>query len=79
MITVALSPKHFAERLNNCLDDNGAPAQVRERAVILNRMLDISKQQAWSLLEGHQLPNSDLLQRIANEFEVDAQWLSGEK
>jgi hypothetical protein len=71
--------KHFAERLNNCLDDTGAPIQVRERAAILSRVLDIPKQQAWSLLEGNQLPDTNLLQRIANEFEVDPQWLSGEK
>lgn len=79
MIIVAVTAKHFAERLNNCLDDTGAPMQVRERAAILSRVLDIPKQQAWSFLEGHQLPDSHLLQRIANEFEVDPKWLSGEK
>lgn len=73
------SAKHFAERLNNCLDDNGAPCAVRERSVILGKMLDIPKQQAWSLLEGHQLPDPVLLQKIAHEFEVDPQWLSGDK
>lgn len=74
-----LGAKHFAERLNSCLDDTGAPIQTRERALILSKMLDIPKQQAWSFLEGHQLPEPDLLQRIASEFEVDPQWLSGEK
>lgn len=79
MIIVPQTAKHFAERLNNCLDDTGAPMQARERAAILSRVLDIPKQQAWSLLEGHQLPDTALLQRIAAEFEVDPQWLSGEK
>lgn len=73
------SAKHFAERLNSCLDDTGAPATIRERSVILGKMLDISKQQAWSLLEGYQLPDQSLLQKIAHEFEVDPKWLSGEK
>lgn len=76
---MTLGPKHFSERLNSCLDDTGAPIQTRERALILSRMLDIPKQQAWGFLEGHQLPDSDLLRRIANEFEVDPEWLSGEK
>jgi hypothetical protein len=70
--------KHFAERLNSCLDDSGAPSQIRERSVVLGKMLDIPKQQAWSLLEGHQLPNQELLLKIASEFEVDPKWLSGE-
>lgn len=73
------SAKHFAERLNSCLDDNDAPAQIRDRAAILGKMLDISKQQAWVLLEGHTLPDSSLIQKIANEFDVDPKWLSGEK
>lgn len=71
--------KHFAERLNHCLDETGAPTQVRERSVILGKVLDISKQQAWNLLEGQQLPELTLLQKIAEEFEVDPKWLAGEK
>lgn len=76
---VIQNARQFAERLNHCLDENEAPRQIRERAVILSKLLDISKQQAWSLLEGHQLPDNALLQRIAVEFEVDIQWLSGDK
>lgn len=76
---MAQSAKHFAERLNKCLDDADAPAQVRERSVILSKMLDISKHQAFNLLEGHLLPNQELLQRIAEEFDVDSDWLSGNK
>lgn len=73
------SAKHFAERLNHCLDDMGVPAQVRDRATVLSKMLNIPKQQAWSLLEGHQIPDHELMQLIATEFEVDPNWLSGEK
>jgi len=76
---VPQSAKHFAQRLNSCLDDTDAPPHVRERAAILSKMLDIPKHQAWSLLEGQLLPDADLLQRIANEFEVDPAWLSGDK
>ena len=69
----------FSERLNQCLDDTGAPAPMRERAAVLSKMIDIPKQVAWSLLEGHQLPDQTILQKIAIEFEVDPKWLSGEK
>lgn len=73
------SAKLFAERLNQCLDETDAPAQVRERAIILSKMIDIPKQQAWALLEGHQLPDQALLHQIATEFEVEPDWLIGNK
>lgn len=78
-IVMPQSAKHFAERLNKCLTDTDAPANARERAAILSKMLDISKHQAWSLLEGHTLPDEVLIEQIANEFEVDPNWLAGEK
>jgi len=71
------STKLFAARLNECLDSTDAPMQTRERAAILNKMLDIPRQQAWSLLEGQIIPDMNLLVRIAEEFEVDVHWLSG--
>ena len=71
--------KRFTERLNQCLDETDAPAQVRERAVILSKLIDIPKQQAWALLEGHQLPDQALLEKIAAEFEVEPDWLIGAK
>lgn len=76
---VPQSIKHFAERLNSCLDDMGAPGPIKERAVVLGKMLNIPRQQAWALLEGHQIPDRDFLLEIANEFEVDPDWLAGEK
>lgn len=76
---MAQSARFFAERLNDCLDDMDAPAGSRERAAILSKMLDIPKQQAWSFVEGQVLPNTDLISRIASEFEVDPKWLTGEK
>lgn len=70
--------KHFTERLNNCLDDIGAPTLIKDRAVVLSKMLNIPRQQAWALLDGHQTPDPDFLTEIANEFEVDPRWLAGE-
>jgi hypothetical protein len=74
---VSYTAKEFAAKLNKCLDESEAPTLVRERAGILSKMLDIPKQQAWSILEGHIIPEQTLLQRIASEFEVDLKWLCG--
>lgn len=76
---MALSAKHFAERLNRCLNETGAPRPLRERAGILSKIIRIPRQDAWGFLEGHQLPQQDVLEQIAEEFEVDARWLVGEK
>lgn len=74
---MSYNAKDFAEKINKCLDESDAPALVRERASILSKMLDIPKQQAWSMLEGQVVPEHSLLQRIAVEFEVDLKWLCG--
>ena len=76
---VTKTAKGFADRLNQCLDETGAPIQIRDRANILSKLLGIQKHQAWSLLSGQQLPSDDLLQQIAQEFEVNIDWLSGTK
>lgn len=76
---MAVSPKTFAERLNQCLNETEAPGPVRDRAIILSKMMEIPRQTAWSLLEGQVLPDEMLLQKFANEFEVDIDWLIGKK
>lgn len=75
---MAQSTRLFSQRLNHCLDETDAPASVRERATILSKMIDIPKQLAWSLVEGQAFPDPAILQKIANEFEVDPKWLTGE-
>ncbi|MDR3477023.1 MAG: hypothetical protein P4M14_03205 [Gammaproteobacteria bacterium] len=71
--------KHFAEQLNKALDDLDVPIATRERAAAFSKMLDIPKPQANSMLEGHMVPDDELLQRIATELEVEPTWLLGEK
>ncbi len=68
----------FTKRLNQCLDDIDAPKNVRERANLLSKMLDIPKQDAWALLDGQQRPDQAMLEKIANEFEVKVEWLLGD-
>jgi hypothetical protein len=76
---VTYTAKEFAAKLHKCLDESDAPSLLRERAGILSKMLDIPRQQAWSILEGQLIPEHSLLQRIAAEFEVDVKWLCGTK
>jgi len=73
------SSKHFAEKLNYCLDETGAPAKFRDRVAVFSKMLDLPKQQAWNLLDGQLIPDVDLLNRISQEFEVDVKWLLDDK
>lgn len=63
--------KQFADELNKTLDDLGTPVHIRERAIILSKMLQIPKQQAWALLEGHLVPDDELLKKMSTELELD--------
>jgi len=71
--------KHFAARLNKCLDELGVPTDTRDRTVILSKMLKITRQQSRMLLDGYQLPDEALLQLLAEELEVESKWLLTEK
>jgi hypothetical protein len=64
------SAKQFVEKLNKSLDNLGVPINSKERTAILSKMLDISKPQAWSLLEGRVLPDPTLLKKISVELEI---------
>ncbi len=63
--------KQFADALNQSLDELSVPTNIKERASILGRMLQIPKQQAWGLLEGHLVPDNELLKQMATELELD--------
>ena len=63
--------KRLANEINKSLDDLGAPNNIRERSVVLSKILNVSKQQAWSLLEGQLMPDEALLQHITSELEID--------
>ena len=78
MSLVPQNLKIFSERLNQCLDETGAPASARERSAILSKMINIPKPLARSLIEGQQIPDPATLQEIAKEFDIDPKWLTGE-
>jgi hypothetical protein len=66
-----LSIKKLAYQINKSLDEIGVPENNKERVAIFSKMLDISKQQAWSLLEGLLTPDRSTLEKIASELEID--------
>lgn len=72
------SAKHFAEQLNKALDELGVPTNTRERSAILGKMLHIPKQQAWGFIEGHVIPDEELLRTMSAELEVTVEWLIGD-
>jgi hypothetical protein len=68
---VQLNAKKLAHQINKSLDEIGVPENSKERLNIFIRMLDIPRQQAWSLLEGQSIPDEQILVKIANELEFD--------
>lgn len=67
------SAKELADLLHVTLDDLSVPTAMKERSSILAKMIDIPKQDAWSLLEGHVFPADEILQKLVTELEIDIQ------
>ena len=72
-----MTNKQFAERLNKELDDIEAPSREDERVEAFSKMFHIPKFQAEALLHGIYLPDEHLLQTVADELEVNVDWLIG--
>lgn len=69
--------RRFSERLNKELSNIGVPEATMERIEVLSKLLKIPKFKAESLLTGITNPDAALLQALAQELEVDAEWLLG--
>ncbi|MBA3537726.1 MAG: hypothetical protein H0T84_14140 [Tatlockia sp.] len=69
--------KLFAERLNKELDAIGAPPRSFERIEVFAKLVKIPKFKAEAFLDGITIPDAILLERIAEEFEVNPEWLMG--
>ena len=69
--------KRFSERLNKELDNIGVPESHEERIEILSKLIKIPKFKAEALLDGALPPDTTLLNTLAQEFEVSADWLIG--
>lgn len=69
--------KQFAERLNRELDAIGVPLRSDERIEVFSKLIKIPKFKAEAMLNGISLPDDDLLKILADELEVNPDWLIG--
>ena len=69
--------KRFSERLNKELDNIGVPEATSERIDVLAKLIKIPKFKAEALLNGITSPDDALLKTLAQELEVNADWLVG--
>jgi hypothetical protein len=67
---VERNAKQIAIKVNKSLDSLGVPVNTRERATILSKLLDITKPQAWGLIEGLAFPDITVLKKLASELEI---------
>ncbi|MCX7118163.1 MAG: hypothetical protein NTW94_09750 [Legionellales bacterium] len=72
-----MSNKQFSERLNKELDEIGVPERCEERIEIFAKLLKVPRFKAESLLNGNTNPEAPLLKVLADELEVNAEWLLG--
>jgi len=61
----------LTDQINKSLDEFGVPTNEKERIAIFSKMLNISKQQAWNILEGYLIPKNELLDKIIIELEIE--------
>ncbi|CAM4505464.1 MAG: hypothetical protein LEGION0403_FIIPPAGN_01942 [Legionella sp.] len=69
--------RRFSERLNKELDNIGVPVPTNERIEVLSKLIKIPKFKAEALLNGATIPDTAILDSLAKEFEVSADWLVG--
>ncbi len=72
-----MTNRQFAERLNRELDNIEAPLREDERVEAFSKMFHIPKFRAEAILHGIYLPDDHLLKAVADEFEINADWLIG--
>ncbi len=69
--------KQFSERLNKELDGIGVPVHNAERVEVFAKLIKVPRFKAEAFLNGITLPDSNLLNCIADELEVNVDWLVG--
>lgn len=72
-----MTNKQFSERLNEGLDEIGVPQRNEERVEIFAKLIKMPKFKAESLLNGSCKPETSLLDLLAEELDVSADWLLG--
>lgn len=69
--------KRFSERLNKELDNIGVPESNSERIEALSRLIRVPKFKAEAYLNGLYKPDEAVLKILAQELEVNPDWLIG--
>lgn len=72
-----MTNRFFLERLNSELDHIDFPQLLDERLDAFSKLMNIPRFQAETILSGHVPADEQLLQKIADELEVDVDWLVG--
>jgi len=72
-----MTNKLFAERLNKELDSIGLPQRSEERIDAFSKLVKVPKFKAEAYLNGITIPDADILSRMAEELEVNSDWLIG--
>ena len=72
-----MNSKLFAQRFNRELALLGFPEDLNEKIKAITKVFSVNRHIANGLIFGHFLPQADLLENIAAELEVCADWLSG--
>ncbi len=71
-------PHVFFERLHQELDQNGLPQDEKGRMEAFAKIFNFKQMQCKSILYGNVPPAPDVIEQIAEEFELDAKWLAGQ-
>jgi hypothetical protein len=72
-----MNRKVFSQRFNRELSTLGFPEELVEKTKAVAKVFKISRHLANSLIFGHDLPNQEQLDRIAEVLEVCPKWLTG--
>jgi len=72
-----MSNKKLTERLNNELDSLGVPEMILQRVQACSKMFKLPKYKVEALLYGMNSFDSDTIEKIASELDVNKDWLLG--
>jgi plasmid maintenance system antidote protein VapI len=72
-----MSNKQFSERLNKELDEIGVPERSDARVEVFAKLIKVPKFKAEAILNGNTIIETPLLNILAEELEVSAEWLLG--
>ncbi len=69
--------KQFSERLHKELDEIGVPQRSDERVEIFAKLIKVPRYKAEAILNGNLTLDAPLVSLLAEEFEVNVDWLLG--